>query len=114
MIGLTVMPGIAAGVRGIGDVLESDGSHPSKAGPCASFAGFEDFNRLRKRMDGCLTGARLAKDRAAEALTTVVIPEGSILSGSGSIIGDVVIDGLMSPGNSPGFSPKARRAPFQM
>jgi len=26
-------------------------------------------------MDACLTGARLAKDRAAEALTQVLIPE---------------------------------------
>jgi alkylation response protein AidB-like acyl-CoA dehydrogenase len=46
-----------------------------KAGPCCSFEGLEDFLRLRLRMDGCLTGARLAKDRAASALTTVMIPE---------------------------------------
>jgi hypothetical protein len=26
-------------------------------------------------MDGCLTGSRLAKDRAADALTRVMIPE---------------------------------------
>jgi hypothetical protein len=26
-------------------------------------------------MDGCLTGSRLAKDRAADALTKVMIPE---------------------------------------
>jgi len=71
----SVIPGITAGVRGIGDLLESDGSHPEKAGPCASFAGAEDFVRMRRRMDGCLTGARLAKDRAAEALRAVVIPE---------------------------------------
>jgi hypothetical protein len=31
--------------------------------------------RMRTKMDGCLTGARLAKDRAAEALTTIMIPE---------------------------------------
>jgi hypothetical protein len=35
----------------------------------------EDFMHLRKRMDACLTGARLAKDRAADALTSAVIPE---------------------------------------
>ncbi len=46
-----------------------------KAGPCCSFEGLEEFLRLRLRMDGCLTGARLAKDRAAAALTSVMIPE---------------------------------------
>ncbi len=46
-----------------------------KAGPCCSFEGLEEFLRLRLRLDGCLTGARLAKDRAATALTTVMIPE---------------------------------------
>jgi alkylation response protein AidB-like acyl-CoA dehydrogenase len=46
-----------------------------KAGPCVSFEGLEEFVRLRLRLDGCLTGARLAKDRAATALTTVMIPE---------------------------------------
>jgi hypothetical protein len=30
---------------------------------------------MRMRMDGCLTGSRLAKDRAAEALQKVMIPE---------------------------------------
>ena len=58
----------------------SDGFGPyqpkgPKAGPCVSFEGLEEFVRLRLRLDGCLTGARLAKDRAATALTTVMIPE---------------------------------------
>ena len=57
------------------DVVETDGSHPSKAGPCARFEGLEQFIRLRNRIDGCLTGAQLAKDRAADALTRVMIPE---------------------------------------
>ena len=35
----------------------------------------ESFQRLRTKLDGCLTGSRLAKDRAAEALTKVMIPE---------------------------------------
>ena len=39
------------------------------------FTGLEAFVRLRAKLDGCLTGARLAKDRAAEALTKVMIPE---------------------------------------
>ncbi|MBI5394979.1 MAG: acyl-CoA/acyl-ACP dehydrogenase [Verrucomicrobia bacterium] len=42
-------------------------------GPAVS--GLEEFARLRVKLDGCLTGARLAKDRAAAALTTVMIPE---------------------------------------
>ena len=48
---------------------------PLKAGPCVKFTGLEEFVRLRAKLDGCLTGARLAKDRAAEALTKVMIPE---------------------------------------
>jgi hypothetical protein len=56
-------------------VIESDGSHAHKAGPCVKIAGIEPFTRLRSRMDGCLAGSRLAKDRAARALTTVMIPE---------------------------------------
>jgi alkylation response protein AidB-like acyl-CoA dehydrogenase len=49
--------------------------HPPKAGPCVRFDGLEEFVKLRLHLDGCLTGARLAKDRAAAALTTVMIPE---------------------------------------
>ncbi len=70
-----IIPGIASLARGCADVIESDGSHPQKAGPCARFDGLEQFSRLRVRLDGCLTGSRLAKDRAAQALTRVVIPE---------------------------------------
>jgi alkylation response protein AidB-like acyl-CoA dehydrogenase len=46
-----------------------------KAGPCVRFDGMEAFVRLRLKLDGCLTGVRLAKDRAADALTKVMIPE---------------------------------------
>jgi hypothetical protein len=35
----------------------------------------EGFTQLRQRLDACFTGARLAKDRAATALTKVMIPE---------------------------------------
>ena len=59
------IPGIAAGTRASADVVEADGSHPIKAGPCVNFNGIEGFVRLRNKLDGCLTGARLAKDRAA-------------------------------------------------
>jgi len=71
----SIMPGIASVARGCTDVVEEDGSHAFKAGPCARFDGLEAFSRLRVRLDGCLTGSRLAKDRAAEALTKVMIPE---------------------------------------
>ncbi len=71
----SVMPGIDAGERAYGDVVETDGTHAPKAGPCASFRGLEPFERLRRRLDGCITGARLAKDRAAHALAGVAIPE---------------------------------------
>jgi hypothetical protein len=69
------IPGIAGTARGISDVVESDGTHLEKAGPCAKCDGLEPFVRMRSRLDGCLTGSRLAKDRAAEALTKVMIPE---------------------------------------
>jgi alkylation response protein AidB-like acyl-CoA dehydrogenase len=35
----------------------------------------EPFAQLRRRVDACLAGSRLAKDRAADALTQVMIPE---------------------------------------
>jgi hypothetical protein len=62
------IPGIASSARAHGDVVEADGSHAAKAGPCAKFDGLSDFTRLRARLDACLTGARRAKDRAAAAL----------------------------------------------
>jgi hypothetical protein len=65
-----IVPGFASGGRAISDVVESDGSHPAKEGPCANFTGLETFLRLRKRLDGCLTGARIAKDRAAAAIAS--------------------------------------------
>ncbi len=70
-----MIPGIESSAGAYSDVIASDGSHREKAGPCVPMAGVEDFLELRRRMDGCLTGSRLAKDRAAEALTKVGIPE---------------------------------------
>jgi alkylation response protein AidB-like acyl-CoA dehydrogenase len=70
-----LVPGSSSLARGYADVIEADGSHPIKAGPCVSFHGLDQFARLRVRVDGCLTGSQLAKDRAAEALTKVMIPE---------------------------------------
>lgn len=43
--------------------------------PDATEDGLTAFVRLRTRLDGCLTGSRLAKDHAAEALARVMIPE---------------------------------------
>ena len=57
------------------DVIGSDGSHPKKAGPCAKCSGAGPFLALHARLDACLTGSRLAKDRAAEAISKTVIPE---------------------------------------
>ena len=57
------------------DVVNSNGAHPAKAGPCVQCASAQSFQSLRTKLDGCLTGSRLAKDRAAEALSKVMIPE---------------------------------------
>jgi alkylation response protein AidB-like acyl-CoA dehydrogenase len=70
-----LIPGIDGSARAYADVSEEGESHPLKAGPCVKFAGLEDFVRLRAKLDGCLTGCRLAKDRAAEALTKVMTRE---------------------------------------
>jgi alkylation response protein AidB-like acyl-CoA dehydrogenase len=67
----SIIPGLASVAV---DVIGSDGSHPMKAGPCAKAEGLEPFVRLRTKLDGCLTGSQLAKDRAADALTKVMIP----------------------------------------
>ena len=63
-----VIPGFAAGARISIDVIEANGSHAAKEGPCARFGGIEAFQRLRNRLDACLTGARIARDRAAAAI----------------------------------------------
>jgi alkylation response protein AidB-like acyl-CoA dehydrogenase len=70
-----LIPGIAATARIYSDVAEKGHPHPDKAGPCVCLTGMEAFTKMRMKMDGCLTGARLAKDRAAESLTKVMIPE---------------------------------------
>jgi alkylation response protein AidB-like acyl-CoA dehydrogenase len=66
------MPGITAMAV---DVLGSDGSHPQKAGPCAGCIGSAEFLRLQSKLTMCLSGSRLAKDRAAETVSKVMIPE---------------------------------------
>jgi alkylation response protein AidB-like acyl-CoA dehydrogenase len=73
---LESLEGLIPGIVSLAtDVVGSDGSHPIKAGPCASCNGLEGFQRIRTKLDGCLTGAQLSKDRAAEAISKVMIPE---------------------------------------
>ena len=66
------MPGISAMAV---DVVAENGSHPDKAGPCAGCAGNSDFLRLQNKLCSCLSGSRLAKDRAADTVSKVMIPE---------------------------------------
>jgi hypothetical protein len=68
----SLIPGIAAVAT---DVVDDQGQHPLKAGPCPACHGLDAFQRLRTKLDGCLTGSMLSKDRAADALTRVMIPE---------------------------------------
>jgi hypothetical protein len=70
-----LLPGILAPAPAASAGDGKAGAGRAKAGPCVRFEGLDDFIRLRLRLDGCLTGVRLAKDRAAAALTTVMIPE---------------------------------------
>ncbi len=60
--------GLTSTARAYSDVIEADGSHPPKAGPCVRFDGVEEFVRLRTKLDGCLAGAHIAKMRAAASL----------------------------------------------
>jgi alkylation response protein AidB-like acyl-CoA dehydrogenase len=73
---LESLEGVIAGIASCAtDFVEIGGAHPDKAGPCATCEGLEGFSALRTKLDGCLTGSRLAKERAAEALSKVMIPE---------------------------------------
>lgn len=62
------VPGLTSTARAYSDVIEADGSHAPKAGPCVRFDGVEEFVRLRTKLDGCLAGAHIAKTRAAANL----------------------------------------------
>ena len=70
-----IIPGIDGLARSYSDVSETGEEHPCKAGPCVKCAGLEPFTNLRAKLDTCLTGCRLAKDRAAESLTKVMTRE---------------------------------------
>ena len=67
-----IMPGI--GSYGL-DVIGNDGSHPKKAGPCAKCNGADEFLSLHSKLATCMTGCRLSKDRAADAISKLMIPE---------------------------------------
>lgn len=70
-----IIPGIAGAAEGHADINAGGEIHPTKAGPCVQADHLASFIRLRQKLDTCLTGTRLAKDRAADALTRVMIPE---------------------------------------
>jgi alkylation response protein AidB-like acyl-CoA dehydrogenase len=70
-----IIPGIASAARGTGTVREDSQKHPVKAGPCPEVSALQPFLRLNGKLNSCLTGSRLAKDRAAIALSQVMIPE---------------------------------------
>jgi alkylation response protein AidB-like acyl-CoA dehydrogenase len=70
-----VIPGLDASARAFADVAEPGEKHPAKAGPCVKNDGLEGFAALRAKLDNCLTGCRLAKDRAADSLTKVMTRE---------------------------------------
>jgi len=73
---LDSLEGIIPGIGSYGvDVIGNDGSHPKKAGPCAKCQGAEEFLRLQTKLATCLTGCRLSKDRAAEVISKLMIPE---------------------------------------
>lgn len=73
---LDLLEGVMPGINSYAfDVIGSDGSHPKKAGPCVSCAEQNPFLSLQTKLCGCLTGSRLAKDRASEAISKIMIPE---------------------------------------
>jgi hypothetical protein len=55
--------------------VSGSGAEEAGEGRDPAAGSLAEFVRLRRHLDECLAGARLAKDRAAHALTTVKIPE---------------------------------------
>jgi len=73
---LNALESLIPGINSYGlDVIGENGSHPKKAGPCVKCSAGGPFLSLHTKLDACLTGSRLAKDRAAEAISKLVIPE---------------------------------------
>ena len=72
---LISMESLVPGLSGFtSDYVNEDGTHASKEGPCVRAQGLLDFTRLRSKLDGCMAGGLLARDRAAESLQKVMIP----------------------------------------
>ncbi len=72
---LFAIEGLVPGASGFtSEYVRSDGTHDAKAGPCVQPVGLGDFIRLRTKLDGCMAGAMLARDDAAESLQKVMIP----------------------------------------
>jgi alkylation response protein AidB-like acyl-CoA dehydrogenase len=72
---LQAIEGLVPGAAGYtSDFVREDGSHAHKEGPCVQSKGLRDFTRMRTKLDGCLSGGLLARDRAAESLQRVMIP----------------------------------------
>jgi hypothetical protein len=67
--------GFIPGITAVAVDVITAGAHPVKAGPCAGCAGSVDFLMLQNKLATCLTGSRLARDRAAETVAKVMIPE---------------------------------------
>lgn len=73
---LEELEGFMAGINSFRfDVIGQDGAHPKKAGPCVKCSGEAPFLSLHAKLASCLTGSRLAKDRAADAISKIMIPE---------------------------------------
>jgi alkylation response protein AidB-like acyl-CoA dehydrogenase len=73
---LDAIEGVIPGIGGYAlDVVKIDGTHPKKAGPCVKCGGAQPFLTMHSKLDSCLTGSRLAKDRAADAISKIMIPE---------------------------------------
>ncbi len=70
-----MIPGIASAARGTGSIHKDTEEHPAKAGPCPQTTALQPFLRLSGKLNASLTGSRLAKDRAAVAVSKVMIPE---------------------------------------
>jgi len=68
------MPGYSAYSEKFAADIDRASIEPDKAGPCPCKREAGPFEKLRKKMDGCLTGTRLAKDRAGQSLVNVMIP----------------------------------------
>ena len=76
-----LIPGIDGSARAFSDVFEARQPHPAESRPRARIAGLLYFVRLRAKLDGCLTGRRLAKDRRLRIADKSDDARGAALSG---------------------------------